>query len=219
MRRRIRSLGNSWPSFPAEPSASRSRKTGYSRKRWGSRSRWDGRRCRRTNGRTPWNMEARSSRWRRCCACPWRPARKTKTNSAFEGMWGRGGPPGSWDPTKPPAPGQQAPLTPEYQAVCEANLAKAKAGIAFDPKYTCGPVGMPRVLALGAPMEFIVKPTVVYMLLESTSPLRRNRRGAPGLMIPTGAMSAIPSASGSIRIAPGPTTRSKSRPGPLRVCA
>src|SRR6202790_583117 len=32
---------------------------------------------------------------------------------------------------------------------------------------------MPRVMSLGAPMEFIVKPTVVYMLLESTSPLRR----------------------------------------------
>jgi hypothetical protein len=93
--------------------------------------------------------------------------------SAWEGMWGRGSPPGSWDPSKPPGPGQQAPLTPEYQAVYEANLAKAKAGIAFDPKYTCGPVGMPRVMTLGAPMEFIVKPAVVYMLLESTSPLRR----------------------------------------------
>jgi hypothetical protein len=100
-------------------------------------------------------------------------AQDAKKYSAWEGMWGRGSPPGSWDPSKPPGPGQQAPLTPEYQAVYEANLAKAKAGIAFDPKYTCGPVGMPRVMALGAPMEFIVKPTVVYMLLESTSPLRR----------------------------------------------
>jgi hypothetical protein len=99
-------------------------------------------------------------------------AQEAKKYSAWEGMWGRGSPPGSWDPTKPPGPGQQAPLTSEYQAVYEANLAKAKAGIAFDPKYTCGPVGMPRVMALGT-MEFIVKPGVVYMLLESTSPLRR----------------------------------------------
>jgi hypothetical protein len=99
-------------------------------------------------------------------------AQDTKKYSAWEGIWGRGSPPASWDPTKPPGPGQQAPLTPEYQAVYEANLAKAKAGVAFDPKYTCGPVGMPRVMALGT-MEFIVKPTVVYMLLESTSPLRR----------------------------------------------
>jgi hypothetical protein len=98
---------------------------------------------------------------------------EAKKYSAWEGMWGRGSPPGSWDPTKPPGPGQQAPLTPEYQAVYAANLVKARAGIAFDPKYTCGPVGMPRVMALGAPMEFIVKPAVVYLLLESTSPLRR----------------------------------------------
>jgi hypothetical protein len=99
-------------------------------------------------------------------------AQDAKRYSAWEGMWGRGSPPGSWDPTKPPGPGQQAPLTPEYQAVYEANLGKARAGVAFDPKYTCGPVGMPRVMALGT-MEFIVKPTVVYMLLESTSPHRR----------------------------------------------
>jgi hypothetical protein len=100
-------------------------------------------------------------------------AQEAKKYSAWEGMWGRGSPPGSWDPTKPPGPGQQAPLTSEYKAVYEANLAKAKAGIAFDPKYTCGPVGMPRVMSLGAPMEFIVKPGVVYLLIESTSPLRR----------------------------------------------
>src|ERR1700693_6033232 len=93
--------------------------------------------------------------------------------SAWEGFWGRGSPPGSWDPTKPPGPGQQPPLTPEYHAIYEANLAKAKAGIMFDPKYTCGPLGMPRVMAIGGPMEFIVKPGVVYMLLESTSPIRR----------------------------------------------
>jgi hypothetical protein len=99
-------------------------------------------------------------------------AQDAKRYSGWEGMWGRGSPPGSWDPTKPPGLGQQAPLTPEYQAVYEANLAKARAGVAFDPKYTCGPVGMPRVMALGT-MEFIVKPTVVYMLLESTSPHRR----------------------------------------------
>src|SRR5580704_18984530 len=107
------------------------------------------------------------------CASTVTQAEEGSRYSAWEGFWGRGSPPGSWDPTKPPGPGQQAPLTSEYQAVYEANLAKAKTGIAFDPKYTCGPVGMPRVMSLGAPMEFIVKPSVVYMLIESTSPLRR----------------------------------------------
>ena len=33
-----------------------------------------------------------------------------------------------FDPAKPWGRGQQAPLTPEYQAVYQANLAKAKAG-------------------------------------------------------------------------------------------
>jgi len=37
----------------------------------------------------------------------------------------------------------------------------------------CGPVGMPRVMAIGGPMEFIVTPSVVYLLIESTSPVRR----------------------------------------------
>lgn len=107
------------------------------------------------------------------CAAVAARAEEANKYSAWEGMWGRGSPPGLWDPTKPPGPGQQAPLTPEYQAVYAANLAKAKAGVAFDPKYTCGPVGMPRVMTLGAPMEVVVKPTVVYMLIELTSPLRR----------------------------------------------
>jgi hypothetical protein len=42
----------------------------------------------------------------------------------WSGQWLR--PPGvgfQWDPTKPPGLGQQAPLTPEYQAVLEASLA------------------------------------------------------------------------------------------------
>src|SRR6202049_3668523 len=100
-------------------------------------------------------------------------AQDAKKYPAFEGMWDRGSPLGSWDPTKPPGRGQQAPLTPEYQAVYEANIAKDKAGIVFDPKFTCVPGGMPRVMNMTQPMEFIIKPTVVYMLMESQSPIRR----------------------------------------------
>jgi hypothetical protein len=88
-------------------------------------------------------------------------------------MWGRGSPPGAWDPTKPPGRGQEAPLTPEYQAVYDATLAKQKAGFLFDPKYICGPIGMPRVMNMGQPMEFVVTPNVFYMLMEATSPIRR----------------------------------------------
>ena len=118
------------------------------------------------------------------CAALAARAEEANKYSAWEGMWGRGSPPGLWDPSKPPGPGQQAPLTPEYQAVYAANLAKAKAGVAFDPKYTCGPVGMPRVMTLGAPMEVVVKPTVVYMLIEFDEPapadLHRRARLAGG---------------------------------------
>ena len=55
----------------------------------------------------------------------------------WEGLWKRGSPVGVWDPTKPPGLGQQPPLTPEYQKVFEANLAKGKAGVVFDIKNTC----------------------------------------------------------------------------------
>ena len=91
----------------------------------------------------------------------------------WEGMWNRGSPPGAWDPSKPRGRGQQAPLTPEYQAIFEANLAKLAAGIDFDPKSTCGPVGMPRVMTMYEPMELVIKPKVTYMLIESMSPMRR----------------------------------------------
>src|ERR1700734_1012083 len=69
----------------------------------------------------------------------------------LNGQWTRAVVPGvvglpPFDPTKPPGRGQQAPLTPEYQAKFEANMAKDKAGQVVDPKFTCGPVGMPRAL-------------------------------------------------------------------------
>ncbi len=91
----------------------------------------------------------------------------------WEGMWNRGSPVGTWDPTKPGGLGQQAPLTPEYQKVFESNLAKGKAGVVFDIKGTCGPVGMPRVMMMYEPMEIVIKPKVTYMLIESMSPIRR----------------------------------------------
>jgi hypothetical protein len=100
-------------------------------------------------------------------------AEATKFPDNWEGMWNRGSPVGTWDPTKPGGLGQQAPLTPEYQAVLESNLAKGKAGVQFDIKGTCGPVGMPRVMMMYEPMEIVIKPKVTYMLIESMSPVRR----------------------------------------------
>ena len=97
----------------------------------------------------------------------------SKYPSGWEGGWGRGSPVGAWDPTKKPGPAQEPPLTEEYRKVYEGNLAKAKAGLEYDPKATCGPTGMPRIMAMYEPMEIVFKPNVVYMLMESVNPVRR----------------------------------------------
>jgi hypothetical protein len=50
-----------------------------------------------------------------------------------------------FDMSKPWGPGQQAPLTPEYQAIFEANLKdQAESGQGTDPTFTCLSPGMPR---------------------------------------------------------------------------
>jgi hypothetical protein len=90
------------------------------------------------------------------------------------GQWQRVGPLGVFDSTKPPARGQQAPLTPEYQKIYEANLAEvAKGGFGDDPVYTCIPEGMPRAMNLVLPMEIVITPGTTYILMEYLSMLRR----------------------------------------------
>jgi hypothetical protein len=102
---------------------------------------------------------------------------------AMAGQWLRVGPLGVFDSTKPPARGQQAPLTPEYQAIFEANLAEvAKGGFGDDPVYTCIPEGMPRAMNLVLPMEIVITPNTTYILMEYLSMLRRiytDGRGFP----------------------------------------
>jgi len=100
-------------------------------------------------------------------------AEDAKKYPNWDGLWKRGSPVGVWDPTKPGGAGQQPPLTAEYQKVFESNLAKGKAGVVFDIKGTCGPVGMPRLMILYEPMEIVIKPNVTHMLFESMSPIRR----------------------------------------------
>jgi hypothetical protein len=93
---------------------------------------------------------------------------------AFESQWIRIGPIERYDPTKPPGRGQQAPLTPEYQAIFEANLAEvAKGGFGDDPVYTCISEGMPRAMNLILPMEFVIKRDVTYIHMEYLSMIRR----------------------------------------------
>jgi hypothetical protein len=93
---------------------------------------------------------------------------------AFEGQWIRIGPIERFDQTKPPALGQEAPLTPEYQAIFAANLTDvAKGGFGDDPVYACIPEGMPRAMNLILPMELVIKRDVTYIHMEYLAMLRR----------------------------------------------
>jgi len=79
----------------------------------------------------------------------------------------------TFDPTKPWGPGQQAPLTPEYQKVLEESMAdQAKGGIGNYPTAQCLPGGMPRMMAYARP-EFVVTPETTYVLLGGSDSYRR----------------------------------------------
>jgi hypothetical protein len=69
-----------------------------------------------------------------------------------------------FDPSKPFGRGEQAPLTPEYQAIYEANLADMERGAqGIDPTYNCLSPGMPRVMLGYSQMEFVVTPETTYV--------------------------------------------------------
>jgi hypothetical protein len=81
---------------------------------------------------------------------------------------------GRYDPTKPPGRLQEAPLTAEYQAIYEANLAdQARGGQGIDPTYRCLSPGMPRIMHAYSPMEFIVTPDTTHILIEHIHDSRR----------------------------------------------
>src|ERR1700738_3719211 len=90
----------------------------------------------------------------------------------LKGQWRRAGNRGllaggagglRYDESKPPAQtlslGQEPPLTPEYQAIYDANLADmAKGGQGIDPTYSCTSPGMPRVMIGYSSLEILVPP-------------------------------------------------------------
>jgi hypothetical protein len=72
----------------------------------------------------------------------------------------------SFDQTKPWGPGQQAPLTPEYQKVLEESMADQASGGQgnnFD-RARCMPTGMPHNMTFG-PLEFVVTPDTTFILI------------------------------------------------------
>jgi hypothetical protein len=91
---------------------------------------------------------------------------------AWSGQWARTS--GiQWDSSKPLGRGQQAPLTPEYQAIFEASLAdQATGGNGNDARFSCIPAGMPRVMSVIFPMEIVIASKVTYILFENSMPRR-----------------------------------------------
>jgi hypothetical protein len=100
---------------------------------------------------------------------------------------GRRAPP--HDPSKPPGRGQQAPLTPEYQAIFEANLRdQAIGGQGNDVTRICLPNGMPRAMSAYEPLELIVTPDLTYILIDHIEHTRRiytDGRAWPATVEPT----------------------------------
>jgi hypothetical protein len=107
----------------------------------------------------------------------------------WSGQWMR--PPGvgfQWDQTKPPGLGQQAPLTPEYQKVLEASLAdQAAGGQGGDRLITCISNGMPRMMTVAWPIEFVVLPNITYVNFHPFLPRRiyTDGRGWPPELEPS----------------------------------
>ena len=78
-----------------------------------------------------------------------------------------------WDQDKPAGLGQQAPLTPEYQARLEASIAdQANGGQGLDTRYKCLTNGMPRVMGVIFPIEFVILPNITYVNFEAFMPRR-----------------------------------------------
>jgi hypothetical protein len=84
----------------------------------------------------------------------------------LKGQWERVGSP-RWDDDR-------APLTPEYQAIFQANLKDMKeGGQGVDPTYTCLSPGMPRIMNAYDPMEIVVTPATTHILIQHIHDMRR----------------------------------------------
>jgi len=97
----------------------------------------------------------------------------------LSGVWrGTGG-------NKWPSP---APLTAEYQAIYEANLRDQESGGHGDtPTVGCLPPGMPRQMNVYEPLQIVITPEMVHMLMEHVHDSRRiytDGRGFPKDMEP-----------------------------------
>jgi hypothetical protein len=97
----------------------------------------------------------------------------------WAGAWHRSPVPGvtgqpGYDQTKRLGPAQQAPLTPEAEAVLKTSMAdQAKGGQGNYPTYICLSPGMPRVMTPYGAMEFVVTPDTTHIFIEHVHDSRR----------------------------------------------
>jgi hypothetical protein len=87
----------------------------------------------------------------------------------WKGQWGRfntnnEGQAVKFDPSKPSGPGQQAPLTPEYQKILADSMAdQAKGGLGNYPSARCYLGGMQRTMSPSM-QEYVITPETTYIL-------------------------------------------------------
>jgi hypothetical protein len=81
----------------------------------------------------------------------------------------------TFDQSKAWGIGQEAPLTPEYQAILEASIAdQANGGQGNWPSGArCMPPGMPATMNGYNSLEFVVLPEITYVLVEHNLPIHR----------------------------------------------
>jgi hypothetical protein len=92
----------------------------------------------------------------------------------WKGQWVRIGGGGLWDTTKPPGRGQAPPITEEYRAIWEKNMAEARAGGQYyNTQVRCIYSGMPRMMFAYEPMEVIVLPDITYIAITFNNEFRR----------------------------------------------
>jgi hypothetical protein len=114
-----------------------------------------------------------------CAAPTGAPAFEDLKYPDLHGQWIRAAAPGDnneprFDPHKPPGRGQEPPLTPEYQAIFEANLREREAGVPGTwPGPSCLPPGMPAQMTAYRPLEFVVLPDTAYIRVDYIRDTRR----------------------------------------------
>jgi hypothetical protein len=81
----------------------------------------------------------------------------------------------TFDPNKAWGLGQEAPLTPEYQAILEASIAdQANGGQGnWQSGARCFPAGMPATMNGYNSLEIVVLPEITYVLVEHNLPIHR----------------------------------------------